>query len=327
MDGQSFHTLAHSQVTSAQNEQTPSLLGRLPLELQLKLIGYLELKDLNHLAQSCRLCYGLFQSSIKAFKLPMLLEDVAKGRQEQAQRILKIDPTLLLLQAEVIDYSGRIFYASPFELALWYLDRYMWNMMLECLPVGENGAMLKRQLYLQYKALRQAGLTYKLKGSTYTELHFNFEPLLYALDSYCKGYADWSEEERINYWCQNVGDAQRMVPVHVANEYCHPERGFYPPYKFNEQDLKRTLGFFNYVNNGFTVWFPLYAAGGLGVNFAVAIRHGVARGAVGKNCNAKTLAATDLLILNTLFAVRRQELLALKEQLLHCGQKFSPKSN
>ena len=61
--------------------------------------------------------------------------------------------------------------------------------------------------------------------------------------------------------------AQRDVPVHVANEYCRPDRSFDPCPAFDEQTLPRVLDVVSMSPNR-RAWFPSPAAGGLGVDFA-----------------------------------------------------------
>jgi hypothetical protein len=76
-------------------------------------------------------------------------------------------------------------------------------------------------------------------------------------------------------WVQQVGDAQRLLPAHVVNEYCHPTRSFGQCPNFKEVTaLPRTRE----SHDG--EWFTAtYEGGGLGNKFAF-VRDAERRGAV-----------------------------------------------
>ena len=46
--------------------------------------------------------------------------------------------------------------------------------------------------------------------------------------------------ERIDHWCKVVGGEQKLLPVHVVNEYCRPDRPFEPCPSEWEAKLPRT---------------------------------------------------------------------------------------
>ncbi len=91
---------------------------------------------------------------------------------------------------------------------------------------------------------------------------FDLEPLIQALQSYVNNYdALVAAHNRLDYAARNratmelnsawiqVGKAQRDVPAHVAQEYCRPDRAFYPCPPFNEPELPRILTFHNWVTS------------------------------------------------------------------------------
>jgi len=66
--------------------------------------------------------------------------------------------------------------------------------------------------------------------------------LIKALDIYVKNYQPWSAEQCRTHWCQQVGGAQLILPVHVINEYSHPSRPLHPcpTWGDSEESLPRT---------------------------------------------------------------------------------------
>ena len=65
--------------------------------------------------------------------------------------------------------------------------------------------------------------------------------------------------------------AQRDVPVHVINEYCHPERSFDPCPEFNERTLPRAATYYSFITHRDEQLFPLVVSDseGLGVDFSL----------------------------------------------------------
>ena len=76
-------------------------------------------------------------------------------------------------------------------------------------------------------------------------------PLIKALEEYVKNYDAWDGTQCGNYWCQQVGGAQLILPAHVINEYSHPSRPFHPCPQWGdtEAQLPRT-GVSDWINNG-----------------------------------------------------------------------------
>ena len=74
-------------------------------------------------------------------------------------------------------------------------------------------------------------------------------------------YDKWDDDEQLEAWMR-VGMAQRDVPAHIAHEYCRPDRSshhFLP--SFNEENLPRTLTFYNQTGTSDQSWFPHYSLG------------------------------------------------------------------
>ena len=134
-------------------------LETLPDELEQKIATHLTIPELSTWATSSCLHHGLFKSDLKNEKLKRLLEYVVHGEQDKAEKMLRAAPELLIEKGDVMDYSGRLFHhVSPWECMLWAMDtRYMGQMMLSCIPPGETGNDLRRELVSQYDAMQGSG--------------------------------------------------------------------------------------------------------------------------------------------------------------------------
>ncbi|KGP62445.1 hypothetical protein EP47_01615, partial [Legionella norrlandica] len=117
------------------------------------------------------------------------------------------------------------------------------------------------------------------------EAHFDLTPLKKALQHYVEEYnnnpnksgADWEMLDKI--WIEEVGRAQREVPAHIAQEYCHPERSFRDIIEdnalldvSNPNNLKRALTFYTWGTNSSDLWFSpgsFSVDSGLGFSFAI----------------------------------------------------------
>jgi WD40 repeat protein len=145
----------------------------------------------------------------------ILLNNVAYGKQQEAEAILLQNPELALLSGNVIDCAGRSFeQITALQYAVWALDYNMWAMILKYIPETE----LNQQ-------------TLALNSGTLTKEHGNqasWKNLIEALQGYIDNYSHWNIEERSNYWAHTIGGAQLLLPAHVINEYSRPNQSFYP---------------------------------------------------------------------------------------------------
>lgn len=172
------------------------------------------------------------------------IHHVVNGEQDQAQNLLeKEDKTsivqLLSQKRNVTDPTKREFFSiTPFQYALWSKDWYMCNMIMPYLPLE----IAKRQ----FEELEEKGVTYKMAGyKPITETHFDLTPLITALQNFVDQFFSKDLDACENQWCYKVGSEQKSVPVNIANEYCHPYRGFYSTPTFDEDTLPRKL---NYIH-------------------------------------------------------------------------------
>ena len=205
------------------------------------------------------------------FQSRLFLPCVAKGQKDEAQRQIEANPALLLTTGRFTDYSGRTFNCTAYEYAYWAKDTHMCRMLERHMDENTKAAMLEKVITID-----RVGLTYEQHGQAEHSKHFDMTPLITALQNYVNGYGAWDAAN--NYDAMKaawmlVGKAQRDLPVHVINEYCRPDRSFGPLSEstFNEDNLPRSLTYYNF-NTGSTVpLFPLVVSGssGLGVDFAL----------------------------------------------------------
>ena len=272
-------------------EKSKNTITDLPQDTLMKSVEYLLNKDLASFAAVSKGYHGIFKPMLEINKL---LLHVARGEQDQAEAMLSNNPDLALASGSVIDLSKRRFAnITAFQYALWAMDWHMWRMLLKYLPTPEAAA--------QARDLKEVGTDY---GP-----HFDLNELPKALNTFIEDYDRWNDVERIHHWCKVVGGAQRLLPAHVVNEYCHPDRSFYPTPTFTDTDtpLPRTRAI--YVNKADDEWFSvLYSGGRIGDSFAVA------RGWRGMPywvpCGL-TAARSDHVALQSLSTVRTQQLTEL----------------
>ncbi|KGP63059.1 hypothetical protein EP47_09000 [Legionella norrlandica] len=237
------------------------------------------------------------------------LQHVAYGQQDEAEALLqKEDPQLAqeLLKADNIaftDYSGRTFTCTAYEYAYWAKDSHMQRMLEKHIRLDEDTRQFILERVQQIEELvnlppdaglfehpKPRGLHYTTRdeqGNTidHWETHFDLTPLKRALEHYVKEYnekpnksgADWEQLDKI--WVEEVGRAQRDVPAHIAQEYCHPDRSFEDVTNnqalldaTNPTNLKRQLKFRKLDTNEYYLWFTpdSYSVdSGLGFSFGI----------------------------------------------------------
>ena len=246
------------------------------------------------------------------------LNYVVTGNQDAAQKILEKYPQLIIIKGSVIDPSGRHFKnISAFELCLWTLDvRYMGAMMLNCISKATDKDKIKLQLEKQYNNIKDKGVTYTFDKKIVTESHFDFKPLIDALDTYVQNHPNWNNEQRINHWCKMVGKEQAKLPMHVRHHYCNPDESFVSIPLFGKKKLNRSLDFYDYRNNKELVWDSELI--GLGVNFAV-IRAGGPQASAwipAPRRGLLLLVNADLAAIRGLYKMRTEDLELLEKQLI-----------
>jgi hypothetical protein len=195
------------------------------------------------------------QVNVNQQELNEFLRLVAEGEQDAAELISTQNSDLLLVSGDVTDLSGRKFNnITGFQYAVWALDSHMWNMMLRSKNFPRDA--IKQQL---------EGMA---TGSWVAEhgVSASWQNLIDALGLYinlCHNISSW--KEATNQWNKVVGSAQRLLPAHVINEYCHATRSFAPCPNFeNAEAIPRSRK----TSGG--DWFTCsYLSGVLGEDFAI----------------------------------------------------------
>lgn len=301
-----------------------SSLSCLPIELLDDIVaGYLNSKDSLAVSSTCRFLRSTQRLNLNNNPVTKPLLHVALGQQDAAENYFKQDIELLFKKGKVTDYSHRTFNRiSPLQYAFWAYDRHMWDMMMEC--IGDDDA-LKLRVLEELEALEDK--------ETEHGAHYDFNELITALQGYVNlvsaDKVDWKKADK--HWREQVGGAQRKVPVHVANEYCLEGRNFAQVPGFKESDFTRRLGFYDgtSVFNSNKLWFP--AGPGLASDFGIGRAAGRARRWRGP-CSLLSEGSgpraaqcdMDLAAITALCKVRTEELGKLKTDLRALRQSKLP---
>ena len=138
--------------------------------------------------------------------LNKFLKHIGFGEQDEAEDMLKKDNYLILEAGDLTDCAKREFkQITAFQYSLWALDFHMWKMLLKYLPKEEASKQVKG-----------------LKNGDWVQTHghhADWQNLIDALQTYIDHCNLWSQEQLSNYWCQQVGGTQLLLPAHVINEY------------------------------------------------------------------------------------------------------------
>ena len=305
-------------------EKNDDFINLLPAEMIVEILAHLKPNELVKAALASKKTFFVNAERKLALnkKAHELSTDVAYGKQAEVEQLLIKLPIvqaqkLLLTSVSFTDYSGRTFHCTAYEYAYWAKDTHMCRMLEQQMDADTKTSMLKR-----CEAIEKDGLTYKqhgveVKGSK----HFDFGPLITALNYYVQGYNNWSN---MGNWAAMeaawlaIGRAQRDVPVHVINEYCRPGRSFDPRPEFDEPTLPRVVTSYDYRTGGTVAVFPLVVSdsSGLGLDFTLI------RGVVGfaqawdrGSARVRRLAAVDLAAISRLDEVRTADLTLSREIL------------
>ncbi|KTC69018.1 hypothetical protein Lbir_2212 [Legionella birminghamensis] len=283
----------------------------LNLKLQKEIARHCSSVTLLNFALTSKKQFNFFKTELAVRKL---LLHVVHGEHEQVKAALENNFNLIYEKWSVTDCSGRTFFnISPFEYALWALDKHMWTLMLECIPKNEKGNSVLCLLSHQYENLRKKGVTYTLEGKTITESHFDLKnTLIKELQTQvdlitATGEKDWDSIDR--QWIEGVGRAQKLLPMHIVDEYCSHGR-FFPLPQFVAQPSP-SKQFLNLYTDKIQSWFSIIPQ--LSVTFAV--YKGSNIGLWLKKVCVGDEPASDLNAMNALLTIRTNDFIALKSQL------------
>lgn len=160
--------------------------------------------------------------------LDKFLKYIGFGEQDEAEKMLMVNPELALMSGKLRDCANRTFeQVTGFQYAVWALDWHMWTMILKYLS--------KEKAAEQAKSMRTVSWVQEHGASA------SWQNLIDALQAYVKHYGTWTIDQCQEHWNKQVGGAQRLLPAHVINEYCRSDRSFEPCPDFNSPiSLPRT---------------------------------------------------------------------------------------
>jgi hypothetical protein len=118
--------------------------------------------------------------ALPAFQVRELLDDVAKGKQDEAHTMLESSEdkqALLRTRGKFTDYSGRTFRCTAYEYAYWAKDTHM-QRLLERHMDDETKAFLLGQI----DAIEHSGLAYQQHGVAYQNAHYDMSFVLQNLN-------------------------------------------------------------------------------------------------------------------------------------------------
>ena len=143
-----------------------------------------------------------------------LLDHVMRGEQDEAENMIKANPQLLNHKGSGKEFHNDREFRSitPFQYALWALDSYMWEMMMKHIDHSEAQSQLEEL---------------ETQGTEHGKQFDGFDSLINAYQVFLNNYISWYNRQRMNYWCEEVGGAQKGLPVHALQWYYRPGRWTY----------------------------------------------------------------------------------------------------
>ncbi|VEG89599.1 SidC homolog [Legionella spiritensis] len=341
------NTLAHNEV-----EINTAALDNAGLQTLYKHIdGYQDAKLKEKLFAQLKKERPDFKSKINASHF---LQHVAYGQQDEAEALLQKDLQLAqeLLKADNIaftDCSGRTFTCTAYEYAWWARDSHMQRMLEKYIRQDEETRQfilervqaieepqplpLSANLFDQSKPQGLRYTTEDKQGNAieHWEAHFDLTPLKKALKHYVGEYEKLLNKSKDNWeildkiWVEEVGRAQRDVPAHIAQEYCHPLRSLKDVTEnkslldaSNPANLKRQLKFYNWKADQSDLWFTL---GSYSVDSGLGFSFGIFRGETNRASDeifgAAPRAHIDLAAVKAIDEVRTND---LKQSLVNLSQ-------
>jgi len=256
-----------STMSQTSSEKKADFFSRLPEEiLKVNIIETVGSQTIaTTLARTCKGHHLFFDEELKIGRHALLLVNhVARGEQEQAEELLDalkniqdIRKGVLSYKIKFTDIAGKQFIKpiTAFQYAVWALDRHMYEMLGNYLSDDQARAQLEeldREGVDYIKPASRIGEIERKAQPIKKERQFNLSTLIDALRtySYCLWNNQFSDDsQQVNFWKNEVGIAQRDLPAHVVNEYCRPDRSFFPTPRFDEKILPRETKFFNNTDN------------------------------------------------------------------------------
>jgi hypothetical protein len=196
--------------------------------------------------------YDFFASKLAELELSTLIEHVLKGNKKAVCEILNRKPALLFEKPNtpILDYSGRYIIETPYQAILGtgdtelltasekYIDtlpdgyKLAWDQYEKALPsslpntvshydfipiithlatndaIAFNDSVNKLREHLKTRRIIESGE------------HCNFQDFFIALQTYEENYFNWTNEQRLTYYCQVIGYWQRYLPTNYVQLMC-----------------------------------------------------------------------------------------------------------
>ncbi|HQY22128.1 MAG TPA: ankyrin repeat domain-containing protein [Gammaproteobacteria bacterium] len=166
-------------------------------------------------------------SNVDQNEVAKFLKLVAEGEQVKAEEMLNDNCDLALIPGDVTDLSNRTFRGiTGFQYSIWALDWHMWTMLLKYMSFASTAKQAQSM---------ETGIWVKEHG-----LSASWKDLIDAIHTYIDLCNRSSLKKVTTQWKTQVGTAQRLLPAHVVNEYCRPDRPFEPCPDFTTPCLPRT---------------------------------------------------------------------------------------
>ena len=291
------------------------ILEYLPTDPLNETMKQLSSKEVVNFASISTQHLNLFKPLIDKHKLSQFLHHVTHGNHEAVQDMLTGDFSLFYRNGQITDCSGRTFEnISGFEYSLWALDKHMWTTIIECLPIDEKSIEVYKLLKGQYDNVNTKGVTYSLNEQTITEKHFDFgntiikelQTQVAALNA--PGPRNIKAIDK--QWREDIGGRQKLLPIHVVDEYCSNEP-FDPVPQFTSQP-KSDKKFYNRITGKVENWFSPDSK--LGIAFAIV--KGSAQGCMPSGLGGNWVESSqDLVAMTALYEVRTKDFISLKSLL------------
>jgi hypothetical protein len=182
---------------------------------------------------------GLYE----AYRLELvdhLLDLVAHGKQAEAEKMIKINPDLLLGKG-----SGGY---TAYQYTLAVKDTHMRKMIRANFP-GNNEREKLEQIALQAREFETDNSDIKKLKVEFLKL---WEKTQLAYKTYIKNYDPWDLQQCIDYWCRVIGGLQREWPAHWMQEFLFPDRDFDANTEFSSDGALPEAKFYDGQP-----WFPL----------------------------------------------------------------------
>lgn len=144
--------------------------------------------------------------ALPAFQVRQFLDDVSKGKQDEANAILRGSAdiqTLLQTTGKFTDYSGRTFNCTAYEYAWWAKDTHM-RRMLESHMDDETKALMLEKI----EEMERSGLAYEQHGVSYRNPHYDMSFVLQNLNP--------SEFQQLKTW---VGQSSAKIQEATVDNY------------------------------------------------------------------------------------------------------------